>query len=402
MPLVLIIGSFGVAFLLTWGLNWLALIPWRRSAGNHWAERARLLYPAQRSARLNNWLIPVNLGVLSWLLRPEISFLFTIIPGFVGALLAGYLMSREVFTGLQFKLWLHLVVAGLLLFFAWWFLLLFAIVNMPDNFGWTTWLAAGGVLLCFLAFHFGFSLRLLRWFRILKPATEHLQTLVAEVSQKMAVPVRSTWILAAFMSNAAAFPQTGQLVFTDKLLAMLSDEEIKSVCAHELGHLDEPRRVLFARLLAAAALLPLIFAKPVGSFGENGANAFWLLLFVTLLLRLLGIRVARRMEKRADKIAAEHMADPGVYARALENLYQTNQVPAVMPRRSGKVHPDLYDRITAAGVTPDFPKPLPAKGQCWTSRLTLITLIALPLTIYMMKASAAILDLVTVHIKSAN
>ena len=64
------VGSFRVAFLLAWGLNWFALIPWRRSVGKHWTERARLPFPARRSSRLNPFLIATNLAVVTYILEP--------------------------------------------------------------------------------------------------------------------------------------------------------------------------------------------------------------------------------------------------------------------------------------------------------------------------------------------
>jgi Zn-dependent protease with chaperone function len=42
-----ILASFAGAFVLSSALNWLALIPWRRSGGAHWTERARRLYPTR-------------------------------------------------------------------------------------------------------------------------------------------------------------------------------------------------------------------------------------------------------------------------------------------------------------------------------------------------------------------
>jgi hypothetical protein len=45
-----------------------------------------------------------------------------------------------------------------------------------------------------------------------------------------------------------------------------------------------------------------------------------------------------------------------VRARALARLYEDNLIPAVLPGR-GRTHPDLYDRLLAVGVQPDFPRP---------------------------------------------
>jgi Zn-dependent protease with chaperone function len=368
MALLSLPASFCIAFFLAFGLNWLALIPWRRSVGQHWTERARLLYPARKAAGTNNILIPAGLGFLGFVLISGSHFWLIGVMGFWGALLAGFFFSREVFPSLSFRLWLRLVVVGIILLFLSWILLFISILFMPENFGLTTWLIAGGIFLVMLALHFGLNLRLLRWFGLLQPATEALKNLVAEVSEKMRVPVRATWILSTYIGNAAAFPQTRQLIFTDKLLATLTEEETKGICAHELGHLSEPRIVLLARSLALFSFYPLIFTKPLSSLGDSGGSAFWILFLISICLLLTGIIVARRMEKRADKMAVENQADAAVYARALSRLYEIGQMPAVMPRRSAKVHPNLYDRMMTTGVTPDFPKPLPP-GRSWSSYL---------------------------------
>lgn len=371
MPLLCFITAFCVAFLAAFALNWLALVPWRRSIGRHWTERARLLYPARLSATLNNWVLPFFLGFLSFVLAPHASSFYVGVMAFLGALLAGFFFHREVFPVLTFGRWLRFVIAALFIFLWWLVVLIFVAFAMPDNFGLATWLIAGGVFLMLLASPYGPGLYPARWFGLLLPATDSLKTLVAEISEQMRVPVRATWILPTWISNAVALPHIRQLIFTDSLLAALSPEEIKAICAHELGHLSEPPRVLFARGITALAFFPLIFLRPL-LLHENGVfGVLWILiglcLFFLLALFLI-IRMGRRMEKRADKMASESQSDAAVYARALARGYEANFVPAVMPRRSNKAHPDLYDRMLAAGVTPDFPKPLPADRQSWTSK----------------------------------
>ena len=360
-------ASFGSALLLTWGLNWLALIPWRRSAGQHWTERARRLHPVRRSSRVNLWFLTVLAVPMSLVLAPEVNSGFAAVAALAGALLGGYPLSREIYPEVRFLPWLHLVASSLFLLSGLWGVLLLGAVAMPANFGPVTWAIAGGVLLMLLAFLSGMGVRLMRWLRLLQPAPENLEALVREISNKMEVPVRATWVLPTHLSNAAALPHTRQLIFTSKLLATHPDEEIKAICAHELGHLSESRKVLFVRTLVGLSLFPLIFLKPVNAL--SGLVNGCLLLFLPLLvLVLVGLRLGRRMEKRADRLAVEsRVLEPAVYARALERLYQVNSMPAVMPRRSIKIHPDLYDRMLAAGVTPDFPKPAPAKGLSWTS-----------------------------------
>lgn len=390
MLLLVTIGSFSIAFFLSWGLNSLALIPWRRSAGQHWTERARLLYPAVRSGRINIYLFSVGLGIVFSLISNEFFFL-PMAFGFLGTLPANYFFNREIYPEMQFKEWLHWIIAVVVLLFSWLLILVAVIFTMPANFGPLTWFIAGDVLILMFAFLFGLPLALLRRLGVVQPATDKLKTLVAEVSQQMGVPVRAAWILDTFVTNAAAFPHTHELIFTNKLLSAAPDEEIKAICAHELGHINESRVVLLARSFVYFAFFPLIFTNPLLTFGRNGMLTAFALFILGLIALAVTVRVARRMEKRADKIAVENQTDTAVYAQALKRLYELNHAPAVMPKRSNKIHPDLYDRMTAAGVTPDFPKPAPAKSVSWTTRFLIVCFFAVPIAILMMKAIVPLL-----------
>ena len=80
------------------------------------------------------------------------------------------------------------------------------------------------------------------------------------------------------------------------------------------------------------------------------------------------------MELRADVAAAGSDGESPSYARALEKLYEAGKLPAVMPGNS-MVHPHLYDRMIAAGVTPDYPRPAPA------SRMSAVAWVCLLITI---------------------
>jgi Zn-dependent protease with chaperone function len=375
MPLVYFITAFSAAFLLAFTLNWLALIPWRRSVGRHWTERARLLYPARFSAKFNNLLFPFAFGFLSYALVPQVNFFLAGVMAFLGALVAGFFFHREIFPALTFGRWIRFVIAALFIFLWWLVALTFITFAMPKDFGPATWLVAGAVFLMLLSFPYFPTLHPAKWFGLLLPATDSLKTLVAEVSGQMRVPVRATWILPTWICNAAALPHIRQLIFTDGLLVALTPEEVKAICAHELGHLSEPPGVRFARGLSLLAFSPLIFLRPLLSQKNDIFSALLILIglcvFLFLALFLL-IRLGHRMEKRADKMASENQSDGAIYARALSRGYEANLVPAVMPLRSRKVHPDLYDRMLAAGVTPDFPRPLPADKQSWTSKFVLI------------------------------
>src|SRR5262249_12046187 len=134
------------------------------------------------------------------------------------------------------------------------------------------------------------------------------------------------------------------------------DEELSAVTAHELAHLAEPRGVLALRI--ATAYLPLIglMSVPLAfSFGPVGLTP----LAVCVLIAFVHRRGGRRMGERSDRAGRVHEGESaGTYARALEKIYEANLVPVVIGKRK-RVHPELYDRMIAAGVTPAYARPAP-------------------------------------------
>ena len=192
---------------------------------------------------------------------------------------------------------------------------------------------------------------------LMRPASARLASIVEKTAERTVVQPRATYESVASVANAFALPLCQKLIVTDKALAVLTDNELAVVCAHEIAHLNEPFAVIALRVAGALFfLLPVIAIRPV--LGSFGPIVLALMMLVMLTLQVVVRRVARRMEVRADAAGHAHQAEEGAYARALERLYEANLVPAVL---SGKrrVHPHLYDRLLAAGVTPAYPRPLP-------------------------------------------
>jgi Zn-dependent protease with chaperone function len=164
------------------------------------------------------------------------------------------------------------------------------------------------------------------------------------------------------LARAAALIYLRSLVFTSRVLEVLTDDELRSIILHELAHLREPLLPRLSRLIPTLALMLITLVRPVMHQFETG-GLFGLVLVMVMLLKLAQ-RIARRMEHHADDAAIQGSLDPAVYARALEKLYEVNQMPAVM-RGNKMVHPHLYDRMLAAGVTPDYPRPQPPGRMAW-------------------------------------
>jgi Zn-dependent protease with chaperone function len=354
--IIWVIIHFVAAGLLMVLANWSGAISWRRAAGAHWTERARLLWPVRFTAGLNVFLIPALLNQAHWVFFPipEPAWLINGLAAFLGALLGCYPFEHEMFPQLDFKKWRHQLVAGWGIRFGIWGLFIAGILLMPETAG----VKMAAVTLAYLLLHFaiqwGFLLHYLRWVKFVCPAGERLQRLVAEAARKMNVTPRATSQMAGPYAAAFAFPTTRELLFSDRLLEICTDEEILGITCHELAHLSESKIVLAGRLLGSLALFPLLFLIPcVHHFDWPG---LFLPYLPVLIISLASRALSQRMEKRADQIAAGAQLHEGVYARALEKIYRENQIPAVNVNNR-QTHPHLFDRMVAAGVSPDYPRP---------------------------------------------
>lgn len=341
----------------------MALARWRRVRNSHWTERARLLFPVRVAAVGNLWLIPANLVFAQLLLFPDElpHWLLLGLAGWLGALAGAWGFDREVFPEIALKDWLHEALAGSLLRLSGWFLLLGAVALMPVEVGWPM----AGVTALYVTAQFVLAWRfvpLLRMMKLIVPAPPRLHDLVAKVSARMNVRVSRTWMIRGAAANAFALPFGRELLFNERLLDLLSDEELEAVCAHELGHLTESRTSLGIRIIGSLPLLPWIYLTPlIHSFGLLGI----IIPSIAMLGLLRGFHaISRRLELRADTVAHSQENHSGIYALALEKIHEANQIPAVLPERK-TTHPHLYDRLIAAGVTPSYPRPAPAKAMAW-------------------------------------
>ncbi len=229
MSPLLLAGYFLGAGLLTAGLNWLALIPWRRTRGEHWSERARALFPARLAARVNLVLIPIC-AIEAHLItsaEPRSPLAWVILPAWLGTLLGSYAFDREVLPWLKWEQWLREVAISWLLFIALWVVFLGAMLLMPYRFDdWRVWLIASVVIGLSLAFQYGASVCLLACFGWLQPPSERLARIVGETSTRLGVPVRRTWLMRGSASAAYALPTTGELLFSERLLETHPDDEV--------------------------------------------------------------------------------------------------------------------------------------------------------------------------------
>jgi Zn-dependent protease with chaperone function len=182
-------------------------------------------------------------------------------------------------------------------------------------------------------------------------APERLAQAVERASLTSPIRARAVYrVPDPYVANAYAMSTHGAVAFTDGALAVLDDQEVEAVAAHELAHLTNSRVV--DRLGAQARFLPLVFLRPLWSEFQ-GLAVVPVLLIPFVLTRWLHRR-SRTEETRCDSAA-----NPATLARALEKLHERNSWPATV--RGGRVgtHPDLWTRLATLGMTAGRPRPEP-------------------------------------------
>jgi Zn-dependent protease with chaperone function len=336
---------------------------WNLKAGN-WAERARLVYPVWITLAAGVPLLVILSLTQAEALGRRMSFvgakwvpwfcmaISLVAVGIVSAKIEARLKERRVTLGDWFR---SFIIPWLLLFPHYPVFLVLA-TSLPDQFVLRVWLYVlwGSVAIGFYLLGGGlFVLRLAGWAR---RAPERLERIMEVAVKRVGIRPKVTYVIKWKAANALAFPLTKRIAVSDAALEHMDDKELIAICVHELGHLNESRRIKGLRVLGAFIWLPLICAKPIAAtYGFAGVAT-------TILLVFLGHHAVRRltraMEERADAISQAFEGEPGTYARALEHLYRLNLMPAVM-RQKRATHPHLYDRLLAAQIVPQYPRPRP-------------------------------------------
>lgn len=187
---------------------------------------------------------------------------------------------------------------------------------------------------------------------------------VLELAARAGVRVGQVYSVDASRRTTAAnayvsgLGPTKRVVLFDTLLDRYSRDEIRLVVAHELSHVrhrDVPRNLLYAALVAPAAALAIQRVSWVLS-PERGTPATLPALalaaaVVSAPLGLIGNRLSRALERRADQFALELAGAPEAFisferAIALQNVADLD--PPRWVSRLLATHPPTLERIGAA------------------------------------------------------
>jgi Zn-dependent protease with chaperone function len=380
------VASLVIAAFSSWLGSLIGLPPYRRlPTGAHWVERARLSYPNRVASAINGILIgPISAVSAICCIGPSVGlFHLVCVAGLaiVGVMFVAFRVARRIF-GPEIRVqdrmrWgtAQLILAGTYLA-----VLIIASILMPNTFNTRAIVILAIALIILTASACGGGLWVLRRMKILVPASPHLDAIARESAQRAGIDLRGVFELKASVANAAAFPTLRWVILTSRALNVLTDAQVSAVLGHELAHLSESRAMTLMRVVSSVQFyFAIVLVHPIiGEFGITGVAA---LMVITMLLFIIARRLMRRMEEHADKAGKMHEEEQGAYALALEKLYESNLMPAVMGSRR-QIHPHLYDRMVSAGVTPSYPRPappprLPKYLNIGTAVLTAVLLYAL-------------------------
>jgi heat shock protein HtpX len=154
--------------------------------------------------------------------------------------------------------------------------------------------------------------------------------MVEKLSQRAGLPMPKVYIIDTPQPNAFATgrnPQHAAVAATTGLLAMLGNDELEGVMAHELGHVKNRDTLIMtvtATLAGAIGMLANFFGF-FGGGGRDGARtnpvlAIAMLFLAPLAATVVQMAISRTREYSADKMGAEISGKPMALASALHKI----------------------------------------------------------------------------------
>jgi STE24 endopeptidase len=284
------------------------------------------------------------------------------------AVLRSYGLSTQNWPGWWVDRAKGLAVSAVLLLVV--LLVLYGLIRLFPRGWWAT--AAASVALLVILTSFVYPLLVEPVFNKFTPMADGpLRTSLLQLAERDGVPVRDVLVADASRRTStlnayvSGFGATRRIVVYDTTVERASQDEIRLIVAHELGH-AERNDVLRGTLVAALGLgagvvllyllltwTPLLRRAGIDSGGDPRSLALVLLL-VTVMGTLAGPAqqlVSRRVEARADVHALDLTEQPVVFARmqrrlALANLSDLDPGPLVYGLFAS--HPTTPQRIGLA------------------------------------------------------
>ncbi|PJF38792.1 MAG: protease HtpX [Phototrophicales bacterium] len=159
---------------------------------------------------------------------------------------------------------------------------------------------------------------------------------VERLARRAKLPVPKVYVLPSQQPNAFATgrsPKHAAVAATEGLLAMMNQDELDGVIAHELSHIKHYDTLIttvaatFAGIISYVATMAQ-WAALFGGFrgndedGQNIVGLLFLIIITPIVATLLQLALSRAREFLADEGAARITHNPGALASALAKLDQ--------------------------------------------------------------------------------
>jgi heat shock protein HtpX len=210
------------------------------------------------------------------------------------------------------------------------------------------------------------ALRVYRAQPVTREELPRVYAVVERLTGRAGIPMPKIYVIPTESPNAFATgrnPQHASVAVTHGILALLTDDELEGVLAHELGHVRN-RDILTSSIAATLAGAITILARMAFWFGAiggggdrrrgGGIGALFMLLFAPFAAMLIQLWVSRTREYEADASGARLTGNPYALASALEKISSVSrQVPLmaspssahlfiVAPLLSGQTFANLF------------------------------------------------------------
>ncbi len=169
--------------------------------------------------------------------------------------------------------------------------------------------------------------------RIIEEADNpRLYNIVKKIAMDADIPMPKVAIVPTQMPNAFATGRNKEhavVAATQGLLALLNDEELKGVIAHEVAHVKN-RDMMIMSVAATLAVAIGFMARMVWFqmfFSRRRINPILLVVMILAPIAAIMIKLAisRKREYFADEEGAKISKNPGALADALESLHYQNK-----------------------------------------------------------------------------
>ncbi|WP_022873335.1 M48 family metalloprotease [Nesterenkonia alba] len=176
------------------------------------------------------------------------------------------------------------------------------------------------------------ALRAMKAYPVSREQAPQLYAMVEELAHRAGQPVPRIYISPTPTPNAFATgrnPNNGVVCFTEGILHLLSERELRAVTGHELMHIYN-RDILISSVAAAVAGFLTTIAQFFFLFGGRGGRqqnplmlvgALVAVILMPLAAGLIRSAISRTREYDADADGAELSGDPLALASALEKLH---------------------------------------------------------------------------------